>query len=108
MVEEILGSALKRRLDRGEDILLLDVRDLSEYKKEHLPGAVHMLIEEMNHEKLKALDRTRLVVTYSEDMNCPASRIAAEMLDTSGYNVLNYQGSFDDWKDSGYPTVKNV
>lgn len=31
-------------------------------------------------------------MTYSEDFDCPAGRIAAEKLEEEGINVLNYHG----------------
>ncbi len=106
MPAEITGGELKKMLDSGGEIVLLDVRDTQEYLKERLPGAEHMLISDMDKEGLERFDRDVLIVTYSEDYDCPASRIAAEKLEESGYRALNYQGSFEDWKESGYPTER--
>jgi len=41
-VREVTVDDVKARLDRGEKILLVDVREESEYAKDHLPGAIHL------------------------------------------------------------------
>ena len=33
---------IKARLDRGDKFVLVDVREESEYAKDHLPGAIHL------------------------------------------------------------------
>src|SRR5262245_53371883 len=41
-VREVTVDDVKARLDRGEKFLLVDVREESEWAKDHLPGAVHL------------------------------------------------------------------
>src|SRR5690242_2526069 len=41
-VQETTVDDVKTRLDRGEKFLLVDVREESEYAKDHLPGAIHL------------------------------------------------------------------
>src|SRR5579872_503810 len=41
-VKETTVDAVKKRLDHGEKFLLIDVREESEYAKDHLPGAIHL------------------------------------------------------------------
>src|SRR6185436_9137593 len=41
-VRETSVDEIKARLDRGEKFQLVDVREESEYAKDHLPGAIHM------------------------------------------------------------------
>jgi rhodanese-related sulfurtransferase len=84
------------------------VRDTPDYKREHIPGAVHLLIAEMNSQKTESMfDKSDLIVTYSLDENCPAKRIAAQKLVDYGFtNVLAYEGSWKDWKTAGYPTER--
>ena len=33
---------VKKRMDRGDKFLLVDVREESEFAKDHLPGAIHL------------------------------------------------------------------
>ncbi len=49
-----------------------------------------------------------LIVTYSEDINCPAKTIAAEKLINFGFKyVLAYEASWKEWKESNYPVEKS-
>ena len=41
-VKETTVDEIKRRLDRGDKFMLIDVREESEFSKDHLPGAVHL------------------------------------------------------------------
>src|SRR5437667_11205587 len=41
-VREVSIDDVKGQLDRGEKLLLIDVREESEYAKDHLPGAIHL------------------------------------------------------------------
>ena len=96
---------LSRRLREGADLLLLDVRDTPDYEKERLPGAVHVLIPDLEQKVGRTQPRERTVVTYSMGPDCPASTIAAGRLEELGFHrVYDYRGSFADWKGAGLPT----
>src|SRR2546430_2406595 len=41
-VREVNVDHVKAMLDRGETFLLIDVREESEFAKDHLPGAIHL------------------------------------------------------------------
>jgi len=41
-VRETTVDEIKARLDRGDKFQLVDVREESEFQKDHLPGAIHM------------------------------------------------------------------
>src|SRR5438477_6678006 len=41
-VRELTVDQVKAKLDRGEKFMLVDVREESEYAKDHLPGAIHL------------------------------------------------------------------
>src|SRR5262245_25795106 len=41
-VRETTVDAVKARLDKGEKLTLVDVREESEYARDHLPGAIHL------------------------------------------------------------------
>jgi rhodanese-related sulfurtransferase len=102
----ITKEDLKARIERGDKFRLVDVRDTPDYEREHIPGAVHLLIAEMNPQKAESMfAKNDLIVTYSLDADCPAKRIAAQKLLDYGFrNVLAYEGSWKDWKSAGYPT----
>jgi len=41
-VRETTVDEVKARLDKGDKFVLVDVREDSEYEKDHLPGAIHL------------------------------------------------------------------
>ena len=41
-VRETTVDEVKAKLDRGEKFTLVDVREESEFAKDHLPGAIHL------------------------------------------------------------------
>jgi len=108
MVPTITKEELKRKIDLGENIKLVDVRDTPDFREEHIVGAVHLLIAEMNPVKAESMfHRDDLIVTYSLDEDCPAKRIAAQKLLEYGFTrVLAYEGSWKEWKAAGYPTER--
>ncbi|MFC1670133.1 rhodanese-like domain-containing protein [Spirochaetota bacterium] len=104
MAKAITLDELKNLIDKGEDFTLLDVRDTPEYEKKHIIYARHMLISEMDEKSMSIFSKDKLVVTYSEDFNCPASTIAAEKLEGLGFtDVMDYKGSYKEWLEAGYP-----
>lgn len=108
MVPTITKEELKAKIGRGEKFWLVDVRDTSDYKQQHIVGAVHLLIAELSPEKARSVfARDELIVTYSLDKDCPAKRIAAQRLLDYGFtSVLAYEGSWKEWQAAGYPTER--
>lgn len=106
MINTITKEELLDKMKGNETFHLVDVRDTPDYQKEHIVGAVHLLISGMTKESAEALfGKQDVIVTYSQDIHCPAKNIAAQKLMDWGFtNVLAYQGSWMEWKKAGYPT----
>ena len=105
-IHEVTVDDVKDKLDSGEKFLLVDVREESEYAKDHLPGAVHLgkgVIE-------------RDIETRVPDFNSPLvlycgggfrSALAADNLQKMGYtNVLSMDGGVRGWREKGYPFTR--
>ncbi len=98
---------VKKRLDAGEKLILVDVREESEWARGHLPGAVHLGkgVIERDIEQAVA-DHTAPLVLY-----CGGgfrSALAADNLQKMGYtNVISMDGGWRGWTDAGYPTAKD-
>lgn len=102
-VRETTVDAVKRRLDRGDRFTLVDVREESEYAKDHLPGAIHLgkgIIE--RDIEVKVPDTSAEIVLY-----CGGgfrSALAADNLQKMGYaNVVSMDGGIREWRDKKYP-----
>jgi rhodanese-related sulfurtransferase len=105
-VQETTVDAVKTKLDRGEKFLLIDVREESEFAKDHLPSAIHLgkgIIE--RDIEARAPDLATPMVLY-----CGGgfrSALAADNLQKMGYQgVISMDGGIREWREKGYPLVK--
>jgi rhodanese-related sulfurtransferase len=102
-VRETTVDEVKKRLDRGEKFLLFDVREESEYAKDHLPGAKHLGkgVIERDIEKLVPDSATEVVLYCGGGFR---SALAADNLQKMGYtSVISMDGGVRVWRDKGYP-----
>ena len=105
-VHETNVDMVKTRMDRGDKFLLVDVREESEFAKDHLPGAIHLgkgIIERDIEARVPQLDAE--IILY-----CGGgfrSALAADNLQKMGYtNVISMDGGIRDWREKGYPLTK--
>jgi rhodanese-related sulfurtransferase len=105
-VAETDVDTVKARIDRGEKFVLVDVREESEFAKDHLPGAIHLgkgIIERDIEARVPDLG-TELVLYCGGGFR---SALAADNLQKMGYtNVISMDGGIRDWREKGYPLVK--
>jgi|LSQX01.1.fsa_nt_gb rhodanese-related sulfurtransferase len=105
-VRETNVDEVKAKLDRGEKLILIDVREESEFAKDHLPGAIHLSrgVIERDIEK-NAPDINAPLVLYCGGGN--RSALAAESLQKMGYtNVLSMDGGIRAWREKGFPLAE--
>ena len=105
-VHEMTVHYVKHKMDRGEHFYLIDVREESEWNKDHLPGAIHLGKGIIERDIEAAIpDPDAPIVLY-----CGGgfrSALAADNLQRMGYkNVISMDGGFSGWKDSNYPLEK--
>lgn len=105
-VRETDVETVKSRLDRGDKMNIIDVREDREYDADHLPGAVHLgkgIIERDVEEKYPGLD-AELILYCGGGFR---SALAADNLQKMGYtNVISMDGGIRDWRERGYPLEK--
>ena len=105
-IRETNVDEIKKRLDRGDKFLLVDVREESEFAKDHLPGAVHLgkgVIERDIEARVPQLD-TEMVLYCGGGFR---SALAADNLQKMGYTkVISMDGGIRDWREKGFPLTK--
>src|SRR5690349_15435377 len=105
-VRETTADEVKAKLDRGEKFLLVDVREESEFAKDHLPGAVHLgkgVIERDIEARVPQLD-TEMVLYCGGGFR---SALAADNLQKMGYTkVISMDGGIRGWREKNYPLTK--
>lgn len=105
-IKETNVADMKRRMDAGEKIMLVDVREESEWAQGHLPGAIHLgkgIIERDIEQRVP--DTNAKIVLY-----CGGgfrSALTADNLQKMGYtNVESMDGGWKGWIGAGLPTQK--
>jgi rhodanese-related sulfurtransferase len=106
-VKETTVDEIKKRLDKGDQFVLVDVREENEFAKDHLPGALHLgkgVIE-------------RDIEAQVPDLNAPLvlycgggfrSALAADNLQKMGFtNVISMDGGIREWREKGYPLTRD-
>lgn len=101
-VRETDVASIQERIERGDDFLLIDVREESEWDQGHIPGAIHLgkgIIER---------DIERVVPDPDEELvlYCGGgyrSVLAAESLGKMGYKAVSMSGGIRGWQNAGLP-----
>lgn len=101
-MEAISAEDLLARLEQG-DVTVLDVRPAAEYAAGHIPGAIHLLPEEVA-ERLHELDDSKTIVAYCRGPYCVYSFKMVQTLRGHGITALRLQDGLPEWKAAGLPT----
>ncbi|MBM4095401.1 MAG: sulfurtransferase [Planctomycetes bacterium] len=102
-VRECTVDDVRARLGRGETLNLVDVREESEFARDHIPGAVHLGkgVIERDIEQRFPDPGTELVLYCGGGYR---SALAAENLGRMGYTkVISMDGGYRSWKEKGFP-----
>src|SRR5216683_1868115 len=118
-LKEMLGEArqvipeqppaeLKKRLEAGEPVVVIDVRDPDEYRDGSIEGANNISRGFLEFRVgTAAPEPSTPIVLYCQ--TGLRSMLAAKALHDLGYtNVVNLQGGFQRWAQSGLPVVKDT
>ena len=106
-VKEATVDEIKDRLDDGDKFLLVDVREESEFAKDHLPGAIHLgkgVIERDIETRVPDLNAT-LVLYCGGGFR---SALAADNLQKMGYtHAISMDGGVREWREKKYPMTRD-
>jgi adenylyltransferase/sulfurtransferase len=101
--EEISAVELKRRLDRGDDVLLIDVRQPHEHALARIPGARLVPLDQLEA-RMGELDRKAEIVVHCRSGSRSAR--AARLLRAAGFpRVRNLTGGILAWSRDVDPSV---
>lgn len=97
-VHEWKATSREELLDkvRSEEIVLIDVRPLSEYLSGHLPQAQSIPIDELN-EKIQDLPKNKVIVAYCRGPFCFWASEAVELLRSHGYEAFQLREGVAEW-----------
>jgi rhodanese-related sulfurtransferase len=103
----IRGEVLKAKLDSGEKVFLLDVRQPNEFAAGRIEGALNVPVREVpkNLDKLPQDKNAQIVVVCASAVR---SGYVAMALSFKGYTNVKHlaAGYVAGWEKAGYPVVK--
>ena len=103
-MEEITATELKQRLDNGDDVQIVDVREDNEYAYARIPNSVHIPLAQVLS-RINEIDPNRETVVHCK-MGGRSAR-AIDALQRSGFTgkLSNLKGGILAWSDEVDPTV---
>ncbi len=103
-MDAITPPELKVRLDRGEPLLLLDVRQDWERRLCGLDGALHIPLEEIEYRTEELNPEDEIVVFCHQGIRSAA---VSEYLRQLGFSkAKNLAGGLDEWARTVDPTMR--
>ena len=101
-VKQLQVIELKKKLDAGEDIFLLDVREEWEFSLASIHGSENFPMGEVvDRQQEFALEEEIVVICHYGER----SQLAAQELLECGFNVYNLTGGIDAWSQVVDPNV---
>lgn len=97
--EAVDTEELLRRLDVG-DAVVLDVRPEVEYAGGHLPGTLHIPVEELS-DRLAELPRDREIIAYCRGRYCVLAHDAVRLLNAEGRRARRAADGVLEWRLAG-------
>lgn len=99
-IKEITARDVIQMRARGEDFVIVDVREDREWNLGHVPGAVHVARGTLEGTIEGAVPRERKVVLYCARGN--RSALAADTMREMGYrDVVSLADGIQSWVDAG-------
>jgi rhodanese-related sulfurtransferase/predicted transcriptional regulator len=103
-LQPVTRDELLRRLERGDDLVVIDVRPPEEFTAAHVPGAISVPIAELER-RLPELPRDRDVVAYCRGPFCAFAPEAVRLLREHGYRARRLEAGLPEWSAAGLPVA---
>jgi rhodanese-related sulfurtransferase len=99
-LEPVTREELARRLEDGDELVVLDVRPAAEYAAGHLPGAVSIPVGELRR-RLAELPGDREIVAYCRGPYCAFAHEAVAVLRQEGFAARRLEDGLPEWQAAG-------
>lgn len=99
---ELTVGQVKEKLDAGDKLVMLDVREPNEWDFAHIDGATHIPLGELE-QRFGELGKDDEIVAYCHHGG--RSLQAARFLQAYGYNARSMNGGIEDWSAQVDPSV---
>ena len=99
-LQPVTREELTRRLQDGDNLVVLDVRPAAEYAAGHLPGAVSIPVGELRR-RLAELPADREIVAYCRGPYCAFAHEAVGLLREEGFAARRLEDGLPEWQAAG-------
>src|SRR4029453_14902734 len=103
--EPVTREGLARRLEDGDDLVVLDVRPAAEHAAGHLPGAVSIPVGELRR-RLHELPGDREIVAYCRGPHCAFAHEAVALLRQEGFSARRLEDGLPEWQAAGLAVAR--
>ncbi|MCA1628988.1 MAG: hypothetical protein LC785_03535 [Acidobacteria bacterium] len=103
-MEEITATELKRRLDAGDDLQIIDVREQNEYDAARLEGSKLIPLGQVLN-RMGEIDQSRETVVHCKMGGRSAKAIEALRRAGIAGRLLNLKGGITAWSNEVDPSV---
>lgn len=93
--------------DNKESYVILDARELSEYKVSHIEGARYIGYDEVDFNVVEDFSKDTPIVIYCS-IGVRSEKIGEKLKQQGFTNVQNLYGSIFEWANKGYDLVDNA
>jgi adenylyltransferase/sulfurtransferase len=103
-MQEMTATELKQKLDKGEDIQIIDVREPNEYAVARIPNSIHIPLGQVLN-RMSEIDPSRETVVHCKMGGRSAKAI--EALTRAGFqgSLANLKGGITAWSNDVDPSV---
>jgi rhodanese-related sulfurtransferase len=104
---EIYPGDVAKKIENGEDIILLDVRQPEEYEEIHLRDALLLPVEELSGQTLEKIglgnaSKDKEIIIYCR--SGARAQVAYNIMSSLGYtNIKSSAGGMIHWQEDNYP-----
>lgn len=102
MTQKAISAAEAKKLLDDKNAVLIDVREVSEYEAEHIPGAINMPLSVFDVNAVKSFSPDKKLI-----IQCLSGKRAGQAcarLDNQNASVM--EGGIDGWKKAKFETQK--
>jgi len=86
------------------DVVILDARELEEYKTSHIENAKRIGYKKLDKEVLEDIDHNKTIVVYCS-IGYRSEKVGEQLKEMGYTKVFNLYGSIFEWVNQGQPVV---
>ncbi|MNN03935.1 putative adenylyltransferase/sulfurtransferase MoeZ [compost metagenome] len=95
VAKEITAQEVLHRINKGESLYMVDVREPAEWEEGHIAGAKHIPLGQIG-ERMNEINPEQETIVICRSGN--RSGLACELLSERGYSVVNMVGGMMAWE----------